>query len=79
MFHLGIRSLILVVLAPQPGLGNEKDDYGGLLPAQQSFDGHIRDRGVKKLLKTTDQVVSKVYSDIARCLKWEDKPRVKKS
>ncbi len=31
----------------------------------------IRDKGVKKLLKTTDQVVSKVYSDIARCLKEE--------
>jgi len=31
----------------------------------------IRDRGVKKLLKTSDQVVSKVYSDIARCLTEE--------
>ncbi len=31
----------------------------------------IRDRGVKKLLKTMDQVVSRVYSDIARCLTEE--------
>jgi len=31
----------------------------------------IRDRGVKKLLKTTDQFVSKVYSDIARYLTEE--------
>ena len=28
----------------------------------------IRDRGVKKLLETTDKVVSKVYSDIAQCV-----------
>ncbi len=31
----------------------------------------IRDRGVKKLLQTADQVVSKVYSDIARCVEVE--------
>jgi ArsR family transcriptional regulator, cadmium/lead-responsive transcriptional repressor len=28
----------------------------------------IRDMRTKKLLKTTDQVVSKVYSDIAKCV-----------
>ena len=28
----------------------------------------IRDPRTKKLLKTTDQVVSKVYSDIAKCV-----------
>ena len=28
----------------------------------------IRDGRTKKLLKTTDQVVSKVYSDIAKCM-----------
>ena len=27
------------------------------------------DRGIKKPLKTTDQLVSKIYSDTARCLK----------
>ncbi len=31
----------------------------------------IRDRRTKKLLETTDQVVSKVYSDIARCMRDE--------
>src|SRR2546425_12521558 len=29
----------------------------------------MRDRGVKKPLKTTYQLVSKIYSDTARCLK----------
>jgi ArsR family transcriptional regulator, cadmium/lead-responsive transcriptional repressor len=31
----------------------------------------LRDRGVKKLLETTDRVVSKVYADIARCVEVE--------
>src|SRR2546426_8818951 len=31
----------------------------------------MRDRGVKKLLKTTEQVISKVYSDVASCVAEE--------
>lgn len=32
----------------------------------------VRDQGVKKLLEMCDRVVSKVYADIARCLRYEE-------
>jgi len=32
----------------------------------------IRDQGVKRLLRLSDRVVSKVYSDIARCVRYEE-------
>lgn len=32
----------------------------------------IRDREVKKLLAMSDRIISKVYSDIARCVRYEE-------
>ena len=32
----------------------------------------IRDDGVRRLLEIGDKVVSKVYSDIARCIRYEE-------
>lgn len=32
----------------------------------------VRDRGVSRLLESGDRVVSKIYSDIARCVRYEE-------
>ncbi len=32
----------------------------------------IRDAGVRRLLESGDRIVSKVYSDIARCVRYEE-------
>lgn len=32
----------------------------------------IRDQEVKKLLAMSDRIISKVYSDIARCVRYEE-------
>lgn len=49
---LGCGAVVLSFLLPQPG--DKKDEYGGLLPAQQSFDGHImKIQSRRKSLRTS--------------------------
>ncbi len=47
---LGVVTALLSFLIPPPS--NRKDDYGGLLPAQQSFDGFSKIQARRKSLRT---------------------------